>query len=238
VSACVIMEQRDRQRWLRLNRPDKANALSLQLMAELTAEIRQCEIESEVRSVVITGAGARVFCAGVDVREMPADGDVADHRKRRAAALAGLLDALLDSTKPVIAVLNGIASGGGAMAALCADMRIAVDDAALALPEINLGLPTFTGAAFANHYGGLALAVDLVQSGRRMPAAEACARGLFNRVVARDVLERVAGELAEELGSKDAATYAANRRWLMRPLREALAAARAYSEQQKRAKLH
>src|SRR6185503_7404547 len=107
----------------------------------------------------LTGAGERVFCAGVDVCEQPADGDMARQRERRSVALAALQDAMMDTPKPVIVVLNGMASGGGAMLALLADACVAVDTAQLSLPEIDLGIASFSGASILEVIGGRALAL-------------------------------------------------------------------------------
>jgi enoyl-CoA hydratase/carnithine racemase len=186
--------------------------------------------DPEVRAVVITGSGHRAFCAGVDVREQPPDGDVAAQRRKRSAALAALLDAVLESPKPVVAVLNAIASGGGAMLALLCDARVAADTAAISLPEINLGIATFTGASIAYEIAGHALATDLVQSGRRMPAAEALTRGLLSAVTTRDELDAAGERVAAELAEKDAKTFAANKQWLNRAMKAALAEARAEHE--------
>jgi enoyl-CoA hydratase/carnithine racemase len=222
---------------IRLNRPDKANALSVGLMEDATRALGAAAADAAVRSIVLTGAGERVFSAGADVREQPADGDVAAHRRRRSGALAALTDALIDNPKPVIAALNGVASGGGAMLAFLADARIAAENAALSLPEIDLGMSTFTGAAIAEVIGGLALAVDLVQTGRRMPAREALARGLVSAVVPRADLESRALELAGMLGKKDPGAFAANKRWLNRNLRAALAGARLAHEEHRNTQL-
>jgi enoyl-CoA hydratase/3-hydroxypropionyl-coenzyme A dehydratase len=146
-----------------------------------------------------------------------------------------LIDAILDAPKPVVAVLNGIASGGGAMIALLADSRVAVDAAAISLPEINLGIATYTGAAIVNEIGGHALATDLVQSGRRMAAAEALARGLVSCVVAREDLDPAGARIAAELAENEAKTFAANKQWLNRRMKAALAEARAEHERQRKA---
>jgi enoyl-CoA hydratase/carnithine racemase len=231
----LLVEQRDDYLWIRLNRADKANALAIAMMESATAALYEAVTDDAVRAVMLTGAGERVFCAGVDVREKPLDGDMTAHRKRRSAALAALLGAIMDTPKPVIAVLNGVASGGGAMLAFLSDARVAVDTAAISLPEIDLGMPTFTGASIAERVGGLALAVDLVQTGRHMPAAEALTRGLLNRVVPRPTLEQTALEVASMLAEKDAHAFSANKRWLNRRMKSDLDEARAEHERYRKA---
>ena len=230
----LLIERRDAHLWITLNRSDKANALAVGMMQDAAAALNAAARDPQVRAVVLAGRGHRAFCAGVDVREQPADGDVAAHRKQRSAALAAYLDAILDAPKPVVAALNGIASGGGAMVALLSDVRVAADSAAISLPEINLGIATFTGASIAIQIGGLALATDLVQSGRRMPAAEALTRGLLSSVVPRDELEGEATRVALILAEKDPKTFAANKAWLNRPMKAALAEARAEHQRHRR----
>jgi enoyl-CoA hydratase/carnithine racemase len=228
------VERRDACLWITLNRAEKANALAVAMMEGATAALNTARADKNVRAVLLTGAGDRVFCAGADVREKPRDGDMNAHRKRRSAALAGLLDGIMDMPKPVISALNGTASGGGAMIALLSDARVAVDSATISLPEIDLDMPTFTGATIAEHIGGLALAVDLVQSGRRMPVAEAFSRGLVTCVVTRAELERAAVQVGEMLAKKDAAAFAANKLWLNRNMKAALAEARERHDQHRR----
>jgi enoyl-CoA hydratase/carnithine racemase len=216
--------------WLRLDRSEKANALTVAMMEGAKAAFTHALAEESVRAILVTGAGEKVFCAGIDVREQPLDGDMPAHRKRRSLALFELLNALMDCPKPVVAVLNGIASGGGAMLALVADARVAADTAEISLPEINLGMSTFSGASIAMHVGGHALATDLVQTGRRMPAAEALSRGLLTSVVPRPELNAEALRVAATFVQKDSEAFAANKHWLNRALKAALVEARGEHE--------
>lgn len=227
----LSIEKRESLLWIRFERAEKANALTAGMMEGAAAALGRAASDASVRAILVIGAGEKVFSGGVDVREKPADGDMAAHRKRRSAALSAFMNGVLDTPKPVIAVLNGIASGGGAMLALLADARVAVDSAELSLPEINLGMPTFPGAAIAMHVGGLALATDLVQTGRRMPAGEALARGLLTSVVSRAELEQEAMRVAALFVQKDAAAFAANKQWLNRGIKGALVDARVAGEE-------
>ena len=231
----LAIENRDGCMHITLARAEKANALTVGMMEGATSALEAAAADDSIRAVLLTGAGEKVFCAGADVREQPADGDMQAHRRRRGAALFALLNAILDAPKPVIAVLNGIASGGGAMLALVADARVAVDAAEISLPEINLGMPTFPGIAIATHVGGLALATDLVQTGRRMPAAEAIARGLLAGAVPRAELDAEAKRIAAIFTAKDTRAFAANKRWLNRSLKAALAEARVGMDEHRKA---
>lgn len=222
----LLVEQRGALLWVTFNRPEKANALTAGMLQGAADAIVAAGNNAEVRAVLFSGAGERFFSAGVDVREKPEDGDMAAHKERRSAAHAALQDALLEVPKPVVAVLNGTAIGGGAMWALLADACIAVDTAELSLPEIDIGIATFSGANILEVLGGRALALDLIQSGRRMPAREAQARGLVNAVAARADLEQTAAGVAELLGAKHRQAFSDNKRWINRSVKAALAEAR------------
>jgi enoyl-CoA hydratase/carnithine racemase len=212
--------------WLTLNRADKANAMTVGMVERLTAQLVAAGTDPSVQAVLLSGAGERVFCAGVDVREQPADGDMARQRERRSHGLAALQDAVLDTPKPVLVVLNGMASGAGAMLALLADVCVAVDTAEVALSEIDIGIATFSGASIVETVCGLARARDLVQSGRRMPATEAHDIGLVRALAPRAELAVAATGLATLLGSKKASVFADNKRWINRRVKAALAEAR------------
>ncbi|MEN8504999.1 enoyl-CoA hydratase/isomerase family protein [Paraburkholderia sp. DD10] len=222
----VIVDRHDDVLWIRVNRPEKANAMTVAMVEQIGEAIVASGGDPTIRAVLLTGAGERLFTAGVDVREKAEDGDVARQRERRSRALAALQDAVIDAPKPVVVVLNGAAIGGGAMLALLADACVAVDTAELALPEIDLGIATYSGANILATIGGRALALDLIQSGRRMPASEAMSRGLLQSVASRDGLTSAAMAVATKLGGKDAAVFADNKRWINRALKAALAEAR------------
>jgi enoyl-CoA hydratase/carnithine racemase len=222
----VIVDRQSDVLWITVDRPDKANAMTVAMVERITEAIVAGGADPAIRAVLLTGAGERLFTAGVDVREKADDGDVARQRERRSRALAALQDAVMDVPKPVVIVLNGAAIGGGAMLALLADACVAVDTADLALPEIDLGIATYSGANILATIGGRALALDLIQTGRRMPAKEAMSRGLLQSVASRDDLRNVAMEIAAKLGSKDVAAFADNKRWINRALKAALSEAR------------
>ena len=222
----LLVEQRGAQLWVTFNRADKANALTVDLMKRATTAILDAMHTPEVQAVLLTGGGTRVFCAGVDVREAPPDGNVGRHREKRSLALAALQDAIIDVPKPVVAVLNGTASGGGAMIALLADACVAVDSAELSMPEINLGIATFSGANILEVVGGRALARSLVQTGRRMSMHEAKRHGIVESVVTRSELVPTATALAETLGSKNATAFTENKHWMNRTVKATLLEAR------------
>lgn len=226
MSQDVKIEQTDGITWITLDRPAKANAMTVDMSRCVTASIQQANDDEAIKAIVLTATGEKIFSAGVDVRETAPDGDEAAQRERRSASTAALQDAVLDSGKPVIVALNGAAIGGGAMLAMLADACVAVSEASLSLPEIDIGIATFSGANIMQTLGGRALAADLVLSGRRMPAAEAAARGLIASVAPRAELRQVAADTAGRLGDKPAQAFRDIKHWVNRPLKAAMAEAR------------
>jgi len=165
---------------IRLDRP-KMNALNVQVQEEIrTAAIEAAERE-DVRAVIVYGGG-RVFAAGADIKEM-ADMSYPD-MVRRSAALQSSLTAVARIPKPVVAAVTGYALGGGCELALCADIRIAADDATLGQPEISLGIiPGAGGTQRLSRLIGPSRAKDIIFTGRFVAADEALAIGLVDQVV-------------------------------------------------------
>jgi enoyl-CoA hydratase/carnithine racemase len=165
---------------IRLDRP-KMNALNVQVQEEIRAVALQATDDDSVRAVVIWG-GERVFAAGADIKEM-ADMSYAD-MVRRSGPLQSSLSAVAAIPKPTVAAITGYALGGGCELALCADYRIAADDAKLGQPEILLGvIPGAGGTQRLSRLVGPSKAKDLIYTGRFVDAAEALQIGLVNKVV-------------------------------------------------------
>jgi enoyl-CoA hydratase/carnithine racemase len=168
---------------IRLDRP-KMNALNVQVQEELRAVAAEATDRDDVRAVVLYG-GERVFAAGADIKEM-ADMSYADMVKR-SGALQSAFTAVARIPKPVVAAVTGYALGGGCELAMCADVRIAADDATLGQPEILLGIiPGAGGTQRLTRLVGPSKAKDIVLSGRFVKADEALAIGLVDRVVPAD----------------------------------------------------
>ncbi|MBN3756437.1 enoyl-CoA hydratase/isomerase family protein [Paraburkholderia sp. Tr-20389] len=218
--------KRDSQLWIEIDRAGKANAMTVAMMEGIASAIIQASADDKTQAVVLTAKGEKLFCAGVDVREQSPDGDAARQRERRSHALAALQDSVITTPVPIVVALNGLAVGAGAMLALMADGCVAVEGAALSLPEIDIGIATFSGANILTVLGGRALAADLIQTGRRLPAQDALNRGLISAVVERGELEHSATKIAEALGSKNRAAFADNKHWINRGLCSALEEAR------------
>ncbi len=216
-----LLENRDGLFVITLNRPQKANALTLEMMQALAAALRHARGDAAVRGVLISGAGERVFCAGVDVRQVSKLPEAEFHQARSKAFFA-LLMALVEFEKPVVAAVNGVASGGGFMIAALADVIVASDAAFFALPEIDLGSPPLAALAILTPLAGGALAYDLVQSARHLSAAEAERRGLVRAVAPRAEVVGTAEKLARELMAKAPRAFSASKAWVRKPMRAAL----------------
>jgi len=165
---------------IRLDRP-KMNALNVQVQEEIRAAATAAAEDDAVRAVVIYG-GERVFAAGADIKEM-ADMSYADMVKR-SGPLQSSLSAVAAIPKPTVAAITGYALGGGCELALCADYRIAAEDAKLGQPEILLGIiPGAGGTQRLSRLIGPSKAKDLIYTGRFVDAAEALTLGLVDNVV-------------------------------------------------------
>jgi 2-(1,2-epoxy-1,2-dihydrophenyl)acetyl-CoA isomerase len=181
-----------------LNRPDKLNAFNAAMHAALAGALKEAR-DSEVRAVVLTGAG-RGFCVGQDLGEFrEAAGDIGT--RLRATYHPNIL-AIRALEKPVIAAVNGPAAGAGMSFACACDLRIAADSASFVPAFINIGLIPDSGATFfVTRILGYARAFDWLASGRKLTAAEAHAWGLVSEVVEAERLAARAAEVAAELAA-------------------------------------
>ncbi len=176
----VRLEVEDGIATIRLDRP-KMNALDAQMQDELRAVATEAGQRGDVAAVVVYG-GERVFAAGADIKQMQAM-DYAD-MVERSGELQACFTALARVPKPTVAAVTGYALGGGLELALACDFRVCADDAQLGQPEILLGIvPGAGGTQRLPRLVGPARAKDLIFSGRFVPAAEALAIGLVDRVV-------------------------------------------------------
>ncbi len=195
--------------WIRLNRPEKMNAVNSALRAQLAEAVKQVERDPEARVVVVTGAG-RAFCAGADVREFASrEGAVETIR----AEYESILSRLRSMPKPVIAAMNGVAAGIGASMALVADIRIAVPEASFVEAFVKIGLTVDGGASWLlPRLIGPGKALEMFFTGRPMGAEEAERLGLVNQVVPAERLEETVGELARALAAGPAGALGAIKR--------------------------
>ncbi len=186
-------------------RPAKLNALNRTTVAELMHGFAALQADDGVRVVLLTGEGEKAFVAGADIAEL------ADLRAYQAEgyALAGqrLMDLIENLGKPVIAVINGFALGGGCELAMACTLRVAAAGARLGQPEIGLGLiPGFGGTQRLARLVGRGRAQELILTGDMITADQALAMGLVNRVLPADELMPAAEKLAAKLAGKSLVT--------------------------------
>src|SRR6476661_5249166 len=199
----VRLEVEDGVGTIRIDRP-KMNALDVQVQEEIRAAALEATDRDDVRAVVVYG-GERVFAAGADIKVM-GDMSYADMVKR-SGALQSAFSAVARIPKPVVAAVTGYALGGGCELALCADYRIAADNATFGQPEILLGIiPGAGGTQRLTRLVGPSKAKDLIFTGRFVQADEALAIGLVDRVVPADEVYAEAVAWARQFAG--AATYA------------------------------
>ena len=187
-----------------LNRPDKLNAMSMMLKAELVRALQELDNRDETRVIVITGAGAKAFTAGADIHEFQGRTSIEQWHMYEHGTL---YDAVDRTTKPILAMINGYCFGGGLELAMACDIRIASERATLGQTEINIGIIPGGGASQRlPRLVGLGNALKLTLTGDRIDAAEALRVGLVDEVVPHARLEGRTFEVADRIASRSALT--------------------------------
>lgn len=186
-----------------LNRPEAMNALSKALRAELAAVMRAMDSRDDVRAVVLTGAGARAFTAGLDLKELGADASAMGDATGETAE-ANPVKAIEQCGKPVIGAINGVAITGGFELALACDVLIGSENARFADTHARVGImPGWGLSQKLSRLIGLYRAKELSLSGNFLDAATAERWGLLNRVVPADQLLPAATALAADMAGID-----------------------------------
>src|SRR5271156_2205000 len=214
----IAIEVADRVLTITLNRPERLNAWTAQMGMELRAAFDLADADDEVRAIIVTGAG-RGFCAGAD---LASGGDTFDARKREAVAGARrdnggeLTLRIFESTKPVIAAINGPAVGIGATMTLPMDVRLAADDARIGFVFARRGIiPEACSSWFLPRVVGISRAMEWVATGRVFSAQEALDGGLVRSLHPKEELLDAARELAREIAENTAPVSVAIARQLM-----------------------
>ncbi|HTH38382.1 MAG TPA: enoyl-CoA hydratase/isomerase family protein [Pyrinomonadaceae bacterium] len=196
----ISIETEGRVAILTINRPDKLNALNSKVHVEGVAALDELRKDSEVRVVVITGAGEKSFVAGADISEFEGKTPVTQRATFQERTLFNTIDTF---PKPVIAMVNGFCLGGGNELALACDLRICSENARFSQPEINLGIiPGGGGTQRLTRLVGEGRSMEMVLTGDMIDAETAHRFGLVNHVYAADELRARTLELAAKIAEK------------------------------------
>jgi enoyl-CoA hydratase len=185
-----------------INRPDKLNALSAQVLDDLRHCVADLREREDVRAVIVTGSGEKAFVAGADIKELS---QISDWEEGTAFAQNGqaVFSLIESSPKPFIAAVNGFALGGGCELALACHIRICSENAKFGQPEVNLGtIPGYGGTQRLTRVMGRTYATDLILTGRMINAKEAEEHEIVSRVVPLTDLMKTAREMAATISYK------------------------------------
>src|SRR5438477_6528852 len=204
----LTLSRDDNVATLTLNRPEKRNALSRALRAEIARALGELAADDSVSVLILTGAGS-AFCAGFDLSEFDQSGDLVAHFSDDDNPVV-FHQSLGSFDKPIVGAINGPALAGGFDVACQCDVRIAADTAVFGHPEIKFGAPTmFTQLSYI--VGG-GIARDLALTGRKLDAAEALRIGLASSVVPASELQEAAMTCARQIAEAPLATLQAVKR--------------------------
>ncbi len=178
-------EARGAVAWVTLDRPERRNAMTTNMYFGIRRAVDRLNQSTELQALVITGTGD-VFAPGGELGGQNTDGDV-DYGALLGNSIVPF-DAIRESRKPVVSMVNGLCMGGGLLITMLSDVAVASDRATFGAPELRRGIADAYHAAILPEQVGVAIARDMLFTGRRLDAAEALAHGLVARVVPHDQL--------------------------------------------------
>ena len=195
-----------------INRPKKLNALNIKTFEEIANAVKLNVLNENTKCIIITGVGDKAFIAGADIKEF-LDYNASDAYDFSENGNKFLFEVIENSTKPIIAMINGYALGGGLELAMACHIRVASDDSRMGLPEASLGIiPGYGGTKRLPLLIGKGRAMEMIITGRMINAEEAKSFGLINYVVKKEKLTDFCNSLANKiiLNSPNAIKYAIN----------------------------
>ncbi|MBI4415980.1 MAG: enoyl-CoA hydratase/isomerase family protein [Euryarchaeota archaeon] len=196
----IILKRTGAVAIIRINRPDKLNAMNAKVKEEITHALGDLESDGDVRVAIITGVGDKAFVAGADIAEFAGKTPVDQWQAYGHTSLYNVVERF---PKPILAMINGYCLGGGCELAMACDIRIASDRAQLGQPEINIGIiPGGGGSQRLPRLVGLGKALQLILTGDRIDARTAKEIGLVDEVVPHEALEAKTLELANKIAEK------------------------------------
>ena len=195
----LLYEIRGTAAWLTLNREARRNAISQEMMGEIMSRLDQADADPAVRALCFTGAGEKAFCSGADLASaLSAGSDIT----AGARHYAQLLKRMARTGKPLVARVNGPCLAGGMGFMLSCDIVIARQDAWFSTPEVNVGIFPMMIEALIYRHVGRKKAMEMVLTGRRIPAPEAEEIGLITRSVPPEKLDEAVEESLRGLAEK------------------------------------
>ncbi len=209
----INSEVRGQTGWLTLNRIERHNSMNPAMLQELISALKELDQNEEVISLVLTGAGEKAFCAGMDLGggEAMQLGPIDRHELQRR--FIDLLKTIKELKKPIVARVQGLALGGGFGLMSACDLVVATEDSRCGTPEINLGLfPYIIMATLIRNTGSNKHLLEMMLTGEKISAEEACKLGFINRVVKREKLNDAVEEISNTLNSKSPAILRLGRR--------------------------
>ena len=181
-----------------INRPEKLNALNQKTLQEIETAINSAQDNAEVKAIIITGSGEKSFIAGADISELAKSNAITG--MKFASYGQKVMNCIEQSTKPVIAAVNGFALGGGCELAMSCHIRVASDNAMFGQPEIKLGvIPGFGGTQRLTRLVGKGRALEMNLLGNMIDAKRAYEIGLVNQVVSQEELLPTVEKMAKQL---------------------------------------
>lgn len=194
----VTLEVASKIATITLNRPDAANALSVELLNEYLIVLAKVEEASNISVVLLTGAGSKAFCAGADLKERK--GMDEEETLNTIALIGQAVNKTANLKQPVIAVLNGVAFGGGLELALACDLRVASEGITMGLTEVSLGIiPGAGGTQRLPRLIGIGKAKEMIYTARRVATTEALNIGLIEYAYDAELLQKEAVNLAHQI---------------------------------------
>jgi len=222
----VLYQIKKQSAWLTINRPERLNSLSVEMIDALVAQIQRAAADPEARVLVLTGSGTKAFCAGADIDSFynESQGTIEEHAFRER--LLTLFELLMQLPKPTIARVNGYALGGGFGLAMACDLVVASSSSRFGTPEVNIGLfPMMIMPVLYRNVGRKKL-LEMMFTGEKVSGEEALALGMINAAVNVDQLDQRVQDLADKLAAKSGMTLKLGREAFYKmadlPMHEAL----------------
>lgn len=202
--APLLIERQNNVVTLKLNRPEKKNSLSLELVDILLKTLEDLAADDNVRAVIIRGCGDNAFCSGFDIRSLPTElnGHVNKDKLKTLNPVEALFNSVINFPYPVIALINGVAFGAGCELAICCDIRIGVKDARMGMPPAKLGIVyPWKGLQRFIQTIGLKSTREMFFTGRTYHGARLNELGLVDYLISADEIESFTVQMAEEISA-------------------------------------